>query len=135
MSLKKLNWALMSTARINDTIIPAIKKSKYANLYAVASRSGKNLREYAKKREIPIFYHSYADLLKDKNIDVIYISLPNHLHSKWIILAAKAKEFGGIRIDSSPLTVIKLSSVKFNGSIIADFALLKILNSSPQRIS
>ena len=55
MSLKKLNWALMSTARINDTIIPAIKKSKYANLYAVASRSEKNLREYAKKREIPIF--------------------------------------------------------------------------------
>jgi len=92
MSLKKLNWALMSTARINDKIIPAIKKSKYANLYAVASRSGKNLREYAKKREIPIFYNSYTDLIKDKNIDVIYISLPNHLHSKWIILAAKAKK-------------------------------------------
>ena len=45
MSKKKLNWALLSTARINDKIIPAIKKSKYANLYAVASRSGKNLRK------------------------------------------------------------------------------------------
>ena len=92
MPTKKLNWALLSTARINDKIIPAIKKSKYANLYAVASRSRKNLREYAKKRNIPIFYNSYTDLLKDKNIDVIYISLPNHLHSKWIILAAKAKK-------------------------------------------
>ena len=58
MSKKKLNWALLSTARINDKIIPAIKKSKYANLYAVASRSGKNLRKYAEKRNIPIFYNS-----------------------------------------------------------------------------
>ena len=41
-------------------IIPAIKKSKYANLYAVASRSGKNLAKYAKKRDIPIFYNSYT---------------------------------------------------------------------------
>ena len=92
MSKKKLNWALLSTARINDKIIPAIKKSKYANLYAVASRSGKNLSKYAKKRNIPIFYNSYTKLLKDKNIDVVYISLPNHLHSKWIVLAAEAKK-------------------------------------------
>jgi predicted dehydrogenase len=92
MPNKKLNWALLSTARINDRIIPAIKKSKYANLYAVASRSNKNLSEYSKKRNIPIFYNSYAKLLEDKNVDVIYISLPNHLHSKWIILSAKAKK-------------------------------------------
>lgn len=92
MLKKKLNWSLLSTARINDKIIPAIKKSKYANLYAVASRSRNNLSEYAKKRNIPIFYNSYTELLKDKNIDVVYISLPNHLHSKWIILAAKAKK-------------------------------------------
>ena len=68
------------------------KKSKYANLYAVASRSKKNLQQYAKKRKIPIFYNSYEELLKDKKVDVIYISLPNHLHSKWIIRATKAKK-------------------------------------------
>ena len=92
MSTKILNCALLSTARINDKIIPAIRKSKYANLYAVASRSGKNLSKYAKKRNIPIFYNSYTKLLKDKNIDVVYISLPNHLHSKWAVLAAEAKK-------------------------------------------
>ena len=92
MTVKKLNWALMSTARINDRIIPAIKQSKYCDLYAVASLSNKNLKEYAKKRKIPLFYNSYNDLLKDKNIDVIYISLPNHLHSKWIIKAVNAKK-------------------------------------------
>jgi xylose dehydrogenase (NAD/NADP) len=92
MSIKKLNWALMSTARINDRIIPAIKQSKYCNLYAVASLGNKNLKAYAKKRKISVFYNSYNDLLKDKNIDVIYIYLPNHLHSKWIIKAVNAKK-------------------------------------------
>ena len=92
MPKRKLNWALLSTARINDRIIPAIKKSKHANLYAVASRSNRNLKQYARKRKIPIFYSSYEELLKDKKVDVIYISLPNHLHSKWIMLATKAKK-------------------------------------------
>ena len=41
---KKLNWGLLSTARINDKIIPAINKSKYANLYAVATNRNKNIK-------------------------------------------------------------------------------------------
>ena len=50
---------------------------------------------------------------------------------KYSRLLAKAKEFGGINIDDSPFTVIKLSSVKFFGSAVAPFILVKILNSSP----
>ena len=84
---KKLNWGLLSTARINDKIIPAIKKSKYAKLYAVATSSNKNIKEYAHKRKIPNFFNSYEELINDKKVDVIYISTPNHLHSKWIINA------------------------------------------------
>ena len=92
MSKKKLNWALLSTARINDKIIPAIKKSKYANLYAVASRSGKNLSKYAKKRNIPIFYNSYTKLLKDKKLDVI------SSHTNWIHIHFKEKNSQAIKI-------------------------------------
>ena len=86
---KKLNWGLLSTARINDKIIPAINKSKYANLYAVATNSNKKIKNYAKIRKIPNYFNSYEDLIKDKNVDVIYISTPNHLHAKWIIKAVK----------------------------------------------
>ena len=78
---KKLNWCLLSTARINDKIIPAINKSKYANLYAVATNRNKNIKNYAKIRKIPNYFNSYEDLIKDKNADVIYISTPNHLHA------------------------------------------------------
>ena len=86
---KKLNWGLLSTARINDKIIPAINNSKYANVYAVATSSNKDIKNYAKSRKIPNYFNSYEDLIKDKNVDVIYISTPNHLHTKWIIKAVK----------------------------------------------
>ena len=89
---KKLNWGLLSTARINDKIIPAINKSKYANLYAVATNRNKNIKNYAKIRKIPNYFNSYEDLIKDKNIDVIYIATPNHLHAKWIIKAVKERK-------------------------------------------
>ena len=91
MTKKKLNWALLSTARINERLIPAIRESKNSHLLAVASRNLKKSKEYGKKFNIPKTYGSYEELLLDENIDVGYISLPNHLHCEWTIKAAKAK--------------------------------------------
>ena len=92
MKKRKLNWALLSTARINERLIPAIRESKNSQLMAVASRNLINSKKYAKKHNIQKAYGSYEDLLKDAEIDVIYISLPNHLHCEWTIKAAKAKK-------------------------------------------
>ena len=92
MKKRKLNWALLSTARINERLIPAIRESKNSQLMAVASRNLINSKKYAKKHNIQKAYGSYEDLLKDAEIDVVYISLPNHLHCEWTIKAAKAKK-------------------------------------------
>ena len=92
MKKRKLNWALLSTARINERLIPAIRESKNNQLMAVASRNLINSKKYAKKHNIQKAYGSYEDLLKDAEIDVVYISLPNHLHCEWTIKAAKAKK-------------------------------------------
>jgi len=92
MNKKKLNWALLSTARINERLIPHIKESPNSSLMAVASRDHKSAIKYAKKFNIPKAYGSYDDLLKDDSIDVIYISLPNHLHCEWTLKAANAKK-------------------------------------------
>ena len=92
MKKRKLNWALLSTARINERLIPEIRKSKNSQLMAVASRDIKKSENYAKKHNIQKAYGSYEDLLEDKDIDVVYISLPNHLHAEWSLKAAKAKK-------------------------------------------
>ena len=38
------------------------------------------------------FFGSYQELLDDKSIEAVYISLPNYLHVEWAIKALKAGE-------------------------------------------
>jgi len=85
-----LNWGLLSTARINQALIPPLKISAQNNLLGVASRDPVKARDYASSNHIPRHYDSYEAMLNDPEIDVIYISLPNHLHAEWTIKAAKA---------------------------------------------
>jgi predicted dehydrogenase len=84
-----LKWGLLSTARINRALIPAIRAAKRAKLTAVASRSRSKAEAYAAEWEIPRAYGSYQALLDDPDIDVIYISLPNSLHVEWTVKAAQ----------------------------------------------
>jgi len=90
MSSESLNWGLLSTARINRSLIPALRASKRSNLLAVASRSQESAETFAKEWKIPHTHGSYEALLADPEIDVIYNPLPNHLHAEWTIKAVEA---------------------------------------------
>jgi predicted dehydrogenase len=87
---KKLNWGLLSTARINRALIKPLNASKRTRLLAVASRSISSAEAYAREWNIPRAHGSYEALLADPEIDVIYNSLPNHLHAEWTIKALRA---------------------------------------------
>ena len=90
MAEKKACWGLLSTARINERVIPAIRSSGRSELLAVASRSKERAQAYAKQWDIPYAYGTYQQMLADPTIDVIYLSVPNHLHAEWAIKCAEA---------------------------------------------
>jgi len=90
MTNKVLNWGLLSTARINRSLIPPLQVSKRSHLLAVGSRSQETADSYAKEKKIERAYGSYDALLADPDIDVIYNPLPNHLHAEWTIKAVEA---------------------------------------------
>lgn len=90
MATKALNWGLLSTARINRSLIPPLLASKRNHLLAVGSRSQETANAYAKEKKIARAYGSYEALLADPEIDVIYNPLPNHLHAEWTIKAVEA---------------------------------------------
>lgn len=85
-----LNWGLLSTARINRALIGPLNASKRTRLLAVASRDISSAEAYAREWNIPRAHGSYEDLLADPGIDVIYNSLPNHLHAEWTVRALRA---------------------------------------------
>jgi predicted dehydrogenase len=85
-----LRWGILSTARINQALIPALQASDRAELVAVASRDAERARAYAETHGIPLGLGSYEALLERDDIDVVYNPLPNHLHASLTIAAADA---------------------------------------------
>lgn len=91
MSHERVRWGLLSTARINERIIPAIRANGRSELIAVASQGGREKAEqYAVTCKIPRSHSSYEALLADREVDAIYIPLPNALHCQWTVAAARA---------------------------------------------
>ncbi len=86
----KIRWGILSTARINRSLLEPIRQSERSELAAVASRNLEKAQAYAAEKGIPKAHGSYEALLADPEIDVIYNSLPNSLHCEWTVKAAAA---------------------------------------------
>lgn len=87
--MKKVRWGVLGTAKIARTqMIPAILRSENAEIVGIASNS-RRAKETAATFSIPNYFESYEELLHSKLIDAVYIPLPNHLHKKWTMEAAK----------------------------------------------
>lgn len=79
-----LRWGVLSTARIADDVIPGLHRSERNELVACASRSEEAAQRFAERYGIPRGYGSYEELLSDRDVDCVYICLPNGLHQEWV---------------------------------------------------
>lgn len=86
----KLRWGILGVAKINQRLIPSFAAAKNADLRAIASRSLEKAKSAAHDAGIRVAYGSYEELLRDPDIDAVYIPLPNHLHAEWSQRAAEA---------------------------------------------
>jgi len=118
-----VRWGLLSTARINRSLIPPIRHSRHSELIAVGSRSQTQASAYANEWGIPKAHGSYEALLADPEIDAIYNSLPNSLHLEWTI---KALDAGKHVLCEKPmcLTVAELDQITAaaasSGKVVAE---------------
>jgi D-xylose 1-dehydrogenase (NADP+, D-xylono-1,5-lactone-forming) len=74
---------VLSTARINDLILPAARACQDVEVVAIASRELSRAQAYAAEHGIERAYGSYEELLADGSVDAVYIPLPNSLHIEW----------------------------------------------------
>jgi D-xylose 1-dehydrogenase (NADP+, D-xylono-1,5-lactone-forming) len=87
---KPVRWGIISTARINERVLPELEDSAQVELLAVASRSQAAADAYSAQEELPRAYGSYEALLADRDVEAVYIPLPNSLHVEWTIRALEA---------------------------------------------
>ncbi len=88
---KKIQWGILGAATIAvEQVIPAMLKSTYCDVAAIASRNNEKAKQTAKEFHIPKYYEGYQNLLDDSEIEAVYIPLPNHLHVEWAIKALQS---------------------------------------------
>ncbi|HEY6962215.1 MAG TPA: Gfo/Idh/MocA family oxidoreductase [Gaiellaceae bacterium] len=90
MATSLVKWGIVSTADINRKVIPPAQESPKIDVVAVASRDAARAQAYAREWAIPRSYGSYEELLADPDVDAVYISLPNTMHTEWSIKAVEA---------------------------------------------
>ena len=92
--MKKVRWGILSTADIGlRKVTPAILKSRYSEVVAVASRDKARAEDYISTLGLTgraRALGSYEALYADPQVDAIYIPLPNHLHVETTLAAARA---------------------------------------------
>lgn len=88
MALKR--WGILSTAGINDKLLPAMRRCPDCEVVAVASRDLKKAQRFAKVHEIPQAYGCYEDMIVSGEVDVVYNPLPNVLHKPWTLRCIQA---------------------------------------------
>ncbi|XP_036596569.1 trans-1,2-dihydrobenzene-1,2-diol dehydrogenase-like [Trichosurus vulpecula] len=76
---KALRWGILSAGRISHdftTALRSLPRSEH-QIVAVAARDLSRAQDFAKRHEIPKSYDSYEQLMKDPDVDVVYVG-PQH---------------------------------------------------------
>jgi predicted dehydrogenase len=91
IAMEPVRWGVLGVAThfILRVVMPLLK-SETVEVTGIASRSGDTARKAAEQWRIPRWYGSYEELLRDKDIEAVFIPLPNHLHAEWIRKAVDA---------------------------------------------
>lgn len=71
-----INWGILGLGRMGSTFANSIKETSNSKLIGVASKSGKIFKNFENQ--------TYENLIKNKDIDAIYISTLNNTHTDLI---------------------------------------------------
>lgn len=99
-----IRWGILGAATIaKEKVLPAIQKAG-GQIYAIASKNRK-MDDLKETYNIPFTFHEYEQLLKVKEIDAVYIPLPNSEHFHWVM---RAIEYGKHVLVEKPIVLSKL---------------------------
>ena len=90
MSDGSVRWGVLSTATINRKVVPATQAAARCEVVAIGSRDRSRAEAAASEFGVARAYGSYEEVLSDPDVDAIYNPLPNDLHERWTIQAARA---------------------------------------------
>lgn len=101
-----MKWGILATGNIASKFANTINqmKDEGQELIACASRTGGKAEDFAKRFDIPKAYTFYEEMLKDSEVEAVYIATPNNLHYSNVKMCLNA---GKHVLCEKPFTVTK----------------------------
>src|SRR5437868_796975 len=89
-AVDKVKVGIIGSGFIADIHAAAFQAVPDAEVAAVASPTPGKAHHFARERGIPQAFEDYRDLLKLKDVGMVLLGLPNHLHCQAALDAAAA---------------------------------------------
>ncbi|MFF2330291.1 MULTISPECIES: Gfo/Idh/MocA family protein [unclassified Streptomyces] len=86
----KVRWGVLATGGIAATFTEDLRSMPDAEVVAVASRTDASAKAFAERFGIPRAYGSWADLVADDEVDVVYVATPHSAHREAAALCLEA---------------------------------------------
>ncbi len=83
-------WGIIGAGGIARVFAHGVRFSRTGRVVAIASRTPERGKSLAEDFSIPRLYGTYEELLADKEVDAVYVSLIHPHHAEWAIQAARA---------------------------------------------
>jgi len=91
---KKLNIALCGLGRYANYVAENLKDSQHCRLAGIITGTPSKAEDWKKRFDIPegnIYnYQNFDAIKKNKDIDLVYVILPNAMHKEFTLRAAQA---------------------------------------------
>ncbi len=85
-----LRWGVLGTGWIAERFVASLQAHSSQQVVAVGSRSAGTAERFAQRFGIDRSYGSYADLVEDDAVDVVYVASPHTAHLEHALLAIAA---------------------------------------------
>src|SRR4030088_2781770 len=94
-SQREIGYCIVGLGRISmQHFMPGCKMSKYSRVTALVSghrdKAEKQAAEYGVPSKSIYSYEDFDRIAENKDVDAVYIALPNSMHAEYTIRAAKA---------------------------------------------
>ncbi len=75
-----IRWGIVGPGRIAESVVGDFAEVEGAEVVAVASRSADRARAFAARHGVNRAYGSYAEIIADADVDVLYLATPHPQH-------------------------------------------------------
>lgn len=89
--MKKIRWGIIGCGNVTEVKSgPGFQLAEHSELVAVMRRSGDKAKDYALRHQVPRWYNQAESLIRDSQVDAVYIATPPDSHLPYAKAVAAA---------------------------------------------